>query len=221
MSQPAAAPFDVNSTRWVNDTFQVGVFFIFLAAICVVHYFAFFLWWPCKTKAYWPTDIFAELNDTKHTVLSTTYHFGDEGVYALTVDHTGIAIQQLEAPLSGTLPILAALGIVAALLAVLWGIDRYWAVRKSKRESKKAGGAAARNAGSINDVDIQSPTDSGAVIDVPKPTKTRLASLDVMRGISISIMIFVNYGGGGYWFFNHSSWNGLTGWTMKNNCFSL
>ena len=23
-------------------------------------------------------------------------------------------------------------------------------------------------------------------------------------------MIFVNYGGGGYWFFNHSKWNGLT-----------
>ncbi len=23
-------------------------------------------------------------------------------------------------------------------------------------------------------------------------------------------MIFVNYGGGGYWFFNHSVWNGLT-----------
>ena len=24
------------------------------------------------------------------------------------------------------------------------------------------------------------------------------------------IMIFVNYGGGGYWFFNHSKWNGVT-----------
>jgi len=23
-------------------------------------------------------------------------------------------------------------------------------------------------------------------------------------------MIFVNYGGGGYWFFDHSVWNGLT-----------
>ena len=23
-------------------------------------------------------------------------------------------------------------------------------------------------------------------------------------------MIFVNYGGGGYWFFDHSRWNGLT-----------
>lgn len=28
--------------------------------------------------------------------------------------------------------------------------------------------------------------------------------------ISIIIMIFVNYGGGQYWFFRHSRWNGLT-----------
>ena len=28
--------------------------------------------------------------------------------------------------------------------------------------------------------------------------------------MSLTIMIFVNYGGGGYWFFDHSKWNGLT-----------
>jgi len=28
--------------------------------------------------------------------------------------------------------------------------------------------------------------------------------------ISVSLMIFVNYGGGQYWFFKHSTWNGLT-----------
>lgn len=38
----------------------------------------------------------------------------------------------------------------------------------------------------------------------------RLSSLDVFRGLSIVIMVFVNYGGGGYWFFNHSPWDGLT-----------
>lgn len=34
-------------------------------------------------------------------------------------------------------------------------------------------------------------------------------SLSLSR-MSLIIMIFVNYGGGGYWFFNHSIWNGLT-----------
>lgn len=35
-------------------------------------------------------------------------------------------------------------------------------------------------------------------------------SLDTFRGLSIVIMIFVNYGGGSYWYFAHSPWNGLT-----------
>ncbi|CAF2656179.1 unnamed protein product [Rotaria sp. Silwood2] len=38
----------------------------------------------------------------------------------------------------------------------------------------------------------------------------RLQSLDTFRGFSLMVMIFVNYGGGGYWFFDHSVWNGLT-----------
>ncbi|XP_071442457.1 heparan-alpha-glucosaminide N-acetyltransferase isoform X2 [Hetaerina americana] len=40
-------------------------------------------------------------------------------------------------------------------------------------------------------------------------TKKRLKSLDTFRGISIIVMIFVNYGGGGYWFLDHATWNGL------------
>lgn len=38
----------------------------------------------------------------------------------------------------------------------------------------------------------------------------RLRSLDTFRGIALTIMIFVNYGGGGYWYFAHATWNGLT-----------
>ena len=39
---------------------------------------------------------------------------------------------------------------------------------------------------------------------------TSLFSLKPPSSLSLVIMIFVNYGGGGYWFFNHSRWNGLT-----------
>ncbi|XP_071953310.1 heparan-alpha-glucosaminide N-acetyltransferase-like [Antedon mediterranea] len=38
----------------------------------------------------------------------------------------------------------------------------------------------------------------------------RLKSLDTFRGISIIVMIFVNYRGGEYYYFQHSRWNGLT-----------
>lgn len=40
--------------------------------------------------------------------------------------------------------------------------------------------------------------------------RQRLHSLDTFRGLSLVIMIFVNYGGGGFWFFEHPPWNGLT-----------
>ncbi|CAF1105529.1 unnamed protein product [Rotaria sordida] len=45
---------------------------------------------------------------------------------------------------------------------------------------------------------------------ITKILPKRLRSLDTFRGFSLMVMIFVNYGGGGYWFFNHSIWNGLT-----------
>ncbi|XP_047206950.1 heparan-alpha-glucosaminide N-acetyltransferase [Girardinichthys multiradiatus] len=39
---------------------------------------------------------------------------------------------------------------------------------------------------------------------------SRLLSLDAFRGFALTVMVFVNYGGGGYWFFQHAPWNGLT-----------
>eukprot|EP01083_Nonionella_stella_P079233 217212_1 len=47
-------------------------------------------------------------------------------------------------------------------------------------------------------------------IEVSDSSKQRFISLDAFRGLSLIIMIFVNYGGGGYWWLSHSSWNGLT-----------
>ncbi|XP_049771067.1 heparan-alpha-glucosaminide N-acetyltransferase-like [Schistocerca cancellata] len=40
--------------------------------------------------------------------------------------------------------------------------------------------------------------------------QNRVASVDIFRGLCLALMIFVNYGGGHYWFFKHSVWNGLT-----------
>lgn len=42
------------------------------------------------------------------------------------------------------------------------------------------------------------------------PAGKRLVSVDTLRGLSLAIMVFVNYGGGQYWFFDHSIWDGLT-----------
>lgn len=55
----------------------------------------------------------------------------------------------------------------------------------------------------------QNREDSSDEIEAPIPPKLRLKSLDTFRGISIVIMIFVNSGGGGYWWIEHATWNGL------------
>ena len=46
--------------------------------------------------------------------------------------------------------------------------------------------------------------------DMSQIKRQRIASLDAFRGFALILMIFVNYGGGGYWFFQPSTWNGLT-----------
>lgn len=50
------------------------------------------------------------------------------------------------------------------------------------------------------------------VVEQPPKRKhpSRVKSIDVFRGFCIILMIFINYGGGQYWFFQHSVWNGLT-----------
>ncbi|OWF52223.1 heparan-alpha-glucosaminide N-acetyltransferase-like [Mizuhopecten yessoensis] len=59
------------------------------------------------------------------------------------------------------------------------------------------------------EMDIRPPLYTGEAVK-EKPRKQRLKSLDTFRGLSLVIMVFVNYGGGGYWFFDHPPWNGLT-----------
>ncbi|XP_026878406.2 heparan-alpha-glucosaminide N-acetyltransferase [Electrophorus electricus] len=47
-------------------------------------------------------------------------------------------------------------------------------------------------------------------MDRDERKSSRLKSLDTFRGFSLTVMVFVNYGGGGYWFFQHVPWNGLS-----------
>ncbi|KAL3832711.1 hypothetical protein ACJMK2_024328, partial [Sinanodonta woodiana] len=54
------------------------------------------------------------------------------------------------------------------------------------------------------------PSGNHTVAPDTRTRKKRLKSLDIFRGLSLCIMMFVNYGGGGYWFFDHPPWNGLT-----------
>ncbi|XP_004077635.2 heparan-alpha-glucosaminide N-acetyltransferase isoform X3 [Oryzias latipes] len=62
-----------------------------------------------------------------------------------------------------------------------------------------------------NSVDDDGAPETAVVAADSRGTRpARLLSLDTFRGFALTVMVFVNYGGGGYWFFEHAPWNGLT-----------
>jgi heparan-alpha-glucosaminide N-acetyltransferase len=57
--------------------------------------------------------------------------------------------------------------------------------------------------------DQQEAEQAPAEVKPETPVKKRLKSLDTFRGVAIVLMIFVNAGGGHYWWIEHATWNGL------------
>jgi predicted acyltransferase len=55
------------------------------------------------------------------------------------------------------------------------------------------------------------PTSSeeATVVENDVKIKKRLQAIDIFRGVAIVMMIFVNSGGGHYWWIEHATWNGL------------
>ncbi|GAM17710.1 hypothetical protein SAMD00019534_008850, partial [Acytostelium subglobosum LB1] len=125
-----------------------------------------------------------------------SYEFGERGVYDINIllivnqaskFMTSSVEVQLQ-PVNPFIPIAVAFAIFF-FLALVWvfALYRYRAYKAESLEYQ------------LQQIEVS-----------VEPKKDRLRSLDAFRGFSITIMIFVNYGGGGYWFFNHSYWNGLT-----------
>jgi heparan-alpha-glucosaminide N-acetyltransferase len=89
-----------------------------------------------------------------------------------------------------------------------------WSVTTGNRDARlNADGYVGLPASANETVDFESARGAADAALAPERKKAgseRLKSLDTMRGLSLSLMIFVNYGGGGYWWLDHSSWNGLT-----------
>ncbi|NXY85771.1 HGNAT acetyltransferase, partial [Alcedo cyanopectus] len=147
------------------------------------------------------------------------YHFGEFGNYSLVVKTLSTSTKAVscdlvinEAPINSYLPILFAFLVYTGVLAVLivgrlfLRIDpvRNWVYKKlNPRETDRL----------INS-EFGSPSTTDSVSSDPSPrlwsttSRQRLRSLDTFRGLSLIIMVFVNYGGGKYWFFKHESWNG-------------
>ncbi|XP_054847125.1 heparan-alpha-glucosaminide N-acetyltransferase isoform X2 [Eublepharis macularius] len=149
------------------------------------------------------------------------YHFGEFGNYSLIVKSDpssqkilcNIVINQ--EPVNSYLPIFFAFLIYMGTFALLAlgqfcvniePIRNWLYVKMNPRETDRL---INSELGSPRRTDSIS---SGLPPGVWSPGSTiqRLRSLDTFRGLALTIMVFVNYGGGKYWFFKHQSWNGLT-----------
>ncbi|XP_059165341.1 heparan-alpha-glucosaminide N-acetyltransferase-like isoform X1 [Physella acuta] len=137
---------------------------------------------------------------------------GKYSIYIQTDDDPDVirCVQAVEREASDTnIPIYVAIGI-GCCLALAWIFVKYL-YRKGyvhrvicfwSTESMMSDLGTPTNISQTDDPSAAKPDKA--------PVRERLKSLDTFRGISIVIMIFVNYGGGKYWFFKHSKWNGLT-----------
>ncbi|XP_023338546.1 heparan-alpha-glucosaminide N-acetyltransferase [Eurytemora carolleeae] len=150
---------------------------------------------------------FLEVHDhTGTTQCSTEFKFGQYGFYNFSLHDCSIVLE--EKPVNAYIPLFWA-GFVLCLLAGLR--LTYQAIYKTSAFRRFLVWLCLRTE-VHNDLASQFADTTNLLEDSEVEIKRsrRLRSLDAFRGIAISVMIFVNYGGGSYYFFNHSPWNGLT-----------
>jgi heparan-alpha-glucosaminide N-acetyltransferase len=90
--------------------------------------------------------------------------------------------------------------ISALLLVALIIVSFYWTCKAVNKFY------LSRSATNNSPDETLQPSDNE--LEMPKEKK-RLKSLDIFRGVAIVLMIFVNSGGGHYWWIEHATWNGL------------
>ncbi|XP_057699668.1 heparan-alpha-glucosaminide N-acetyltransferase isoform X2 [Corythoichthys intestinalis] len=151
-------------------------------------------------------------------ICTVSFHFGEQGNYSLWLKNISTSVANCSIvtdvdPVNSYTPILVAflvfagLGLLYALGRAIFALDwvrgvlfRIGGSMETERLINSELGSPGRTVMPVTDNILPPP---------PSPSK-RLRSLDTFRGICLIIMVFVNYGGGRYWFFRHESWNGLT-----------
>ncbi|CAH0386561.1 unnamed protein product [Bemisia tabaci] len=140
------------------------------------------------------------------------FHFEEHGLYRLNIsNNTCSPVETIEPPHNIYSPFLHLIGayVICLILYQLFKCSHVFLLSWRSRSSLIS--SEIRNdLGSVS-----SGGDSAVLLRTEPPTpqkknKARVKALDAFRGIAICLMMFVNYGGGKYWFFKHSAWNGLT-----------
>ncbi|XP_031602939.1 heparan-alpha-glucosaminide N-acetyltransferase isoform X1 [Oreochromis aureus] len=165
-------------------------------------------------------EITVQINSTpiELELCKIPFHFGEHGNYSLWVKTlnasfgVNCSVVTDKDPVNSYIPILVAFLIYALLALVfaigkkVWGLDAVRGLVLRLGSSMETERLINSELGPTRVV----PPVTDNILPPPLTSSKRLRSLDTFRGISLVIMVFVNYGGGRYWFFRHESWNGLT-----------
>ncbi|XP_062987748.1 heparan-alpha-glucosaminide N-acetyltransferase [Elgaria multicarinata webbii] len=147
------------------------------------------------------------------------YHFGEFGNYSLMIrslpSNISCNIVINQSPVNSYLPIFYAFLIYMGIFSFL-SLGRFcvniepirnWLYKKmNPRETDRLINSELGSPSRTDSISGDLPAGVWSTASSPQ----RLRSLDTFRGLALIIMVFVNYGGGKYWFFKHQSWNGLT-----------
>jgi len=128
----------------------------------------------------------AEGDDQK--ICDVSAQLGEFGVYDLNASPENCEIIEALPPVYGNLALLVCFLVLLAA-GLLWWVINKFAGRHVSRAAKLLGWHKEQ--------------------EEQKSNRPRVRSLDTFRGIALVIMIFVNDGGGGYWFMERATWNGL------------
>ena len=96
-------------------------------------------------------------------------------------------------------------------LVTFFGLHKVLARARAGAEGGAGGGeglAEGLLSGSLQEPAAAAAAPSAPALPRAKPE--RVLSLDTFRGFSLCLMMFANFDGGVYWFFDHARWNGLT-----------
>ncbi|XP_050002726.1 heparan-alpha-glucosaminide N-acetyltransferase isoform X2 [Alexandromys fortis] len=150
------------------------------------------------------------------------YKFGEFGNYSLLVQHASPGASEVacdlvvnENPVDSNLPVSIAFLVGLALIIAISFLRFLLSLEDFNNCISKA--ITSRETDRLINSELGSPSRADPLSDDCQPetrrmpaSPYRLRCVDTFRGLALILMVFVNYGGGKYWYFKHSSWNGLT-----------
>lgn len=162
------------------------------------------------TVHHWKLILINNDNNQQLTTLENA-KFNEFAEYEIISDsNNSINVLQTKAGVVSLLPLYIVMMLIVIVILLSYLLPYIIDIIKKK---KLKFGTPTLEAGINYDALLQSETiDASRLLDEPPKYKKseRLSSLDTYRGLTLTLMIFVNSGGGGYWFLEHAPWNGLT-----------